>query len=92
MSLVVDEYDEDWTRLRYVIVEGRAELLTQGARFGRRGGSARAPSTRSTAAMGLDRAGGPRHCHRAGPLPLLALGVNAAHRADQRGRRPRDPA
>ena len=27
VSLVVDEYDEDWTRLRYVIVEGRADVL-----------------------------------------------------------------
>lgn len=35
VSLVVDEYDEDWTRLRYVIVEGRAELLTAGPAFTR---------------------------------------------------------
>jgi PPOX class probable F420-dependent enzyme len=33
VSLVVDEYEEDWTRLRYVIVEGRAEVLTDGAEF-----------------------------------------------------------
>jgi PPOX class probable F420-dependent enzyme len=32
-SLVVDEWDEDWTRLRWVIVEGPAELLTGGADF-----------------------------------------------------------
>src|SRR5262249_49547061 len=30
VSLVVDEYDEDWTRLRYVIVEGHADVLTGG--------------------------------------------------------------
>jgi PPOX class probable F420-dependent enzyme len=30
-SLVVDEYHEDWTRLRYVIVEGAATLLPDGA-------------------------------------------------------------
>ena len=35
VSLVVDEYDEDWTRLRYVIVEGRADVLTAGAEFSR---------------------------------------------------------
>jgi PPOX class probable F420-dependent enzyme len=35
VSLVVDEYDEDWTRLRYVIVEGHAEVLTDGADFSR---------------------------------------------------------
>ncbi|MBI3637370.1 MAG: TIGR03668 family PPOX class F420-dependent oxidoreductase [Candidatus Rokubacteria bacterium] len=33
VSLVVDEYDEDWTRLRYVIVEGRADVLTTGPAF-----------------------------------------------------------
>lgn len=33
VSLVVDEWDEDWARLRYVIVEGRADLLTDGAEF-----------------------------------------------------------
>src|SRR5216683_8079409 len=32
VSLVVDEYDEDWTRLRYVIVEGNAEIVEAGSR------------------------------------------------------------
>ena len=31
VSLVVDEYDEDWSRLRYVIVNGKATLLRSGA-------------------------------------------------------------
>ena len=35
VSLVVDEYDEDWTRLRYVIVEGHADVLTEGEEFSR---------------------------------------------------------
>ena len=30
VSLVVDHYEEDWTALRWVIVEGRAEILTEG--------------------------------------------------------------
>jgi PPOX class probable F420-dependent enzyme len=30
VSLAVDRYDEDWTRLCWVIVEGRAEILTGG--------------------------------------------------------------
>ena len=34
-SLVVDEWDEDWTRLRYVIVEGRADVLHDGDEFAR---------------------------------------------------------
>ena len=34
-SLVVDEYDEEWTRLRYVIVEGPADVLTGGPEFAR---------------------------------------------------------
>ena len=35
ISLVVDEYDEDWTRLRYVIVEGHADVLSDGDEFTR---------------------------------------------------------
>ena len=30
VSLLVDHYDEEWSRLAWVIVEGRADLLTQG--------------------------------------------------------------
>ena len=35
VSLVVDEYHEEWTRLRYVIVDGRAEILSDGTEFTR---------------------------------------------------------
>jgi PPOX class probable F420-dependent enzyme len=35
VSLVVDEYDEEWTRLRYVIVDGQADVLTGGPKFTR---------------------------------------------------------
>lgn len=35
VSLVVDHYEEDWTRLRYVIVEGRADILTEGPDYAR---------------------------------------------------------
>jgi PPOX class probable F420-dependent enzyme len=31
VSLVVDHYAEDWARLAWVIVEGRADILTAGA-------------------------------------------------------------
>jgi PPOX class probable F420-dependent enzyme len=34
-SLVVDVYDEEWSRLRWVIVEGRADLLSRGADYAR---------------------------------------------------------
>lgn len=30
VSVVVDEYAEDWTRLRYVLVDGTAEILESG--------------------------------------------------------------
>ena len=30
VSLVVDEYDEDWSRLRYVIVEGTGAIVESG--------------------------------------------------------------
>jgi PPOX class probable F420-dependent enzyme len=35
VSLVVDVWDEDWSRLAWVIVEGRAEVLTAGAVYTR---------------------------------------------------------
>ena len=35
VALVVDRYDEDWSRLRYVIVEGTATILTAGDEFAR---------------------------------------------------------
>ena len=31
VSLTVDRYDEDWSRLCWVIVEGRADILTDGS-------------------------------------------------------------
>ena len=34
-SLVVDEWDEDWSRLRWVIVEGGTDVLRGGADFER---------------------------------------------------------
>ena len=34
-SLVVDEWHEDWARLRWVIVEGSADVLRTGAEFNR---------------------------------------------------------
>jgi PPOX class probable F420-dependent enzyme len=33
VSLLVDHYDEEWSRLRYVVLQGRAELLSEGAEF-----------------------------------------------------------
>jgi PPOX class probable F420-dependent enzyme len=35
VSLVVDVWDEDWSRLAWAIVEGRAEVLTAGEEFTR---------------------------------------------------------
>lgn len=35
VSVVIDEYDEDWSRLRWVIIQGRAEILTGGPEFER---------------------------------------------------------
>jgi hypothetical protein len=57
VSLVVDRYDEDWTRLAYVIVEGRADVLTGGAEYARGIDLlvAKYPQYRT---LPLDRAGG----------------------------------
>jgi coenzyme F420-0:L-glutamate ligase/coenzyme F420-1:gamma-L-glutamate ligase len=35
VAVVIDRYDEDWARLRYVIIQGRAQLLTEGGDFSR---------------------------------------------------------
>jgi len=35
VSVVIDRYDDDWTQLRYVIIQGRAQLLTEGGDFSR---------------------------------------------------------
>ncbi|HEX3178203.1 MAG TPA: TIGR03668 family PPOX class F420-dependent oxidoreductase [Methylomirabilota bacterium] len=35
VSLVVDRWDEDWSRLQWVIVEGTADVLGDGDTFGR---------------------------------------------------------
>ena len=56
-SLVVDVWDEDWSRLAWVIVEGRGEVLSSGTEFSRAIDAliAKYPQYR---AMGLDRAEG----------------------------------
>jgi PPOX class probable F420-dependent enzyme len=57
VSLVVDVWDEDWSKLCWVIVEGRAEVLSTGAEFTRAIDRlvAKYPQYR---AMGLDRSEG----------------------------------
>ena len=42
VALVVDRYDEDWSRLGWVMVEGRAEVLEAGAEHDRAQGLLRA--------------------------------------------------
>jgi PPOX class probable F420-dependent enzyme len=37
VALLIDEYDEDWTQLWYVLIRGRARLLPQSARVERAG-------------------------------------------------------
>jgi PPOX class probable F420-dependent enzyme len=57
VSLVVDRWDEDWTRLAYVIVEGTAGVLEGGDEFARAIDLLRAKYAQYRA-MGLDRASG----------------------------------
>ncbi len=35
VSLVIDHYDEDWRKLSYVLVSGKARVLLSGARHGK---------------------------------------------------------
>ncbi|HXJ78719.1 MAG TPA: TIGR03668 family PPOX class F420-dependent oxidoreductase [Candidatus Methylomirabilis sp.] len=57
VSVVIDRYDEDWMRLRYVIIQGQARILTDGGDFTRGVDLllAKYPQYRT---MGLDRATG----------------------------------
>ena len=57
VSLVVDVWDEDWSRLCWVIVEGHAEVLTAGAEFAR-AVDALVAKYAQYRAIGLDRASG----------------------------------
>ena len=57
VSVVIDRYDEDWAQLRYVIIQGEAELLTEGAQF-RRGADLLLAKYPQYRAMGLDRESG----------------------------------
>lgn len=61
-ALVVDRYDEDWTRLGWVMLRGRAELLTAG--------------TEHEAAQALCRARYPQlRAMRIEALPVIALRI-----------------
>ncbi len=33
VCFLVDHYDEEWSRLRYVVLQGRADLLSEGTEF-----------------------------------------------------------
>ena len=35
VSVAIDHYEEDWSRLRYVIIQGQAELLESGEEYAR---------------------------------------------------------
>ena len=57
VCVTIDDYDEDWSRLRYVIVEGTATVLPAGAELEQATEALRAKYDQYRA-MGLSRAGG----------------------------------
>ena len=57
VSVVIDRYDENWSQLRYVIIEGQAQLLTDGPDFSR-GADLLLGKYPQYRAMGLDRGTG----------------------------------
>jgi PPOX class probable F420-dependent enzyme len=57
VSVVIDEYDEDWSRLRWVVIQGRAEILTGGPEF-RRGADLLLEKYPQYRRMGLSADGG----------------------------------
>jgi len=69
VSVVVDQYDEDWTRLCYVIVEGRAEIVEAGPLRER----AIAREVSAVSGVGTGRRRWARHRHRRRADRRLAL-------------------
>jgi PPOX class probable F420-dependent enzyme len=69
VSLVADRYDEDWSRLAWVIVEGRADVLDGGSEHGR-GVALLTAKYSQYRAMDLPRTAGP--VIRIAPTRLLA--------------------
>jgi PPOX class probable F420-dependent enzyme len=63
VAVVVDRYDDDWTRLGWVMLRGRAEILTEGAEHAR--------------AQDLLRARYPQlNAMQIGSLPVIAVRVD----------------
>ena len=54
VCVTIDEYDEDWSRLRHVIIQGRAEVVTAGPDY-TRGADLLLEKYAQYRAMGLDR-------------------------------------
>ena len=71
VSLVIDEYSEDWQKLNYVIVNGRAGIISGGAEYSEalRALSSKYPQYRK---MGLEEAGLP--VIRITPVRIISWG------------------
>lgn len=71
VSLVIDEYSEDWGQLRYIIINGRAEVISGGAEYQE---ALRALSSkyRQYLEMGLEEAGLP--VIRITPVRIISWG------------------
>ncbi len=57
VSVVIDHYDEDWSRLSWVVIDGLADVLTDGAEF-TRGAELLLAKYPQYRAMGLPRGAG----------------------------------
>jgi PPOX class probable F420-dependent enzyme len=65
VAVTVDRWDEDWTRLAWVMLRGRAEILHEGAEHDR--------------AQALLRTRYPQYCTMdLAPLPVIALRIGRA--------------
>ena len=54
VCVTINDYDEDWSRLRHVIIQGSAEVVTDGPEY-RRGAELLLEKYPQYRAMGLDR-------------------------------------
>ena len=91
VSVVIDEYDEDWSRLRWVIIQGRAEILTGGPEF-QRGTELLLEKYPQYRRMGLPARAGHHDQGDAGPHQPLELRADERARSRARPRRRRTRA
>ena len=84
VAVVVDRYDEDWSRLAWVMLRGRADVLDDGDEHDRAQAGLRERYPQYRAMRNRTAAG-----HRGADAPVPPPGAPSTHRSVDRSRAPR---